>query len=113
MRLGILAEGFAAFVTASLIEGPLASTCATLAKVSTSPKDESHNHQHDMCLYMPDVYDQDKVTEVTSAYIEGRCNDIDCDPGDESLAPQSRNESHGCKIEPVHRNWYVLTSVGA
>ncbi|KAI0090732.1 translation initiation factor eIF 4e-like domain-containing protein [Irpex rosettiformis] len=48
----------------SLIEGPLASTSATLAKVSTSPKDETQNYQHVMCLYMPDVYDQDKVTEV-------------------------------------------------
>ncbi|KAI0821394.1 translation initiation factor eIF 4e-like domain-containing protein [Irpex lacteus] len=48
----------------SLVEGPLASTCATLAKVSTSPKDESQNYQHVMCLYVPDVYDKDKVIEV-------------------------------------------------
>lgn len=50
--------------TASLVEGPLASTCATLAKVSTSPKDESQNYQHVMCLYVPDVYDKDKIIEV-------------------------------------------------
>ncbi|KAI0692098.1 translation initiation factor eIF 4e-like domain-containing protein [Cytidiella melzeri] len=48
----------------SLIEGPLAATCANLAKVSTCPKEETPNYQHVMCLYMPDVYDQDKVTEV-------------------------------------------------
>ncbi|KAI0343727.1 hypothetical protein BDW22DRAFT_1476959 [Trametopsis cervina] len=48
----------------SLIEGPLAQTDSIIAKVSTSPQSEVPNYQHVMCLYMPDVYDKDKVTEV-------------------------------------------------
>lgn len=48
----------------SLISGPLSSTCAYLAKVATSPKSDTPNYQHVMCLYMPDVYDKDAVTEV-------------------------------------------------
>ncbi|KAJ3484034.1 hypothetical protein NLI96_g5922 [Meripilus lineatus] len=48
----------------SLIEGPLASSCAQIAKVSTCPKNETPNYQHVMCLYMPDVYNQADVTEV-------------------------------------------------
>jgi hypothetical protein len=49
---------------ASLIEGPLASTSAHLTKVATSPRNEQPNHQHVLCLYVPDVYDKSDVTEV-------------------------------------------------
>jgi len=48
----------------SLTSGPLSSTSAFEAKVATCPKNESQNSQHLLCLYMPDVYDKDAVTEV-------------------------------------------------
>ncbi|KIK67496.1 hypothetical protein GYMLUDRAFT_37628 [Collybiopsis luxurians FD-317 M1] len=48
----------------SLIEGPLAKTPAFSAKVATSPPDANPNHQHVICLYLPDVYDKNTVTEV-------------------------------------------------
>ncbi|KAH9941934.1 translation initiation factor eIF 4e-like domain-containing protein [Amylocystis lapponica] len=51
-------------VANSLISGPLASTCAYTAKVSTSPQNETENYNHVLCLYMPDVYDKSSVTEV-------------------------------------------------
>ncbi|KAG6878185.1 hypothetical protein C0993_010946 [Termitomyces sp. T159_Od127] len=52
-------------MTASLVSGPLASTYAYLAKVATSPESQdSPNHQHLICVYIPDVYDKAKVTEV-------------------------------------------------
>lgn len=51
-------------VATSLIEGPLSKTSATLTKVATSPKNEQPNHQHLLCLYLPNVYDKDSVTEV-------------------------------------------------
>ncbi|KAF8229021.1 hypothetical protein L208DRAFT_1439551 [Tricholoma matsutake] len=41
----------------SLVSGPLAATPAFLAKVATSPKEESSNHQHLICIYMPDVFE--------------------------------------------------------
>lgn len=49
---------------ASVASGTLSKTCAFEAKVSTCPKTESPNSQHVLCLYMPDVYDKAKVTEV-------------------------------------------------
>ncbi|TFK74008.1 hypothetical protein BDN72DRAFT_833995 [Pluteus cervinus] len=51
-------------IAASLVSGPLASTSAFLTKVSTSPKNDSPNYQHVICVYIPDVYDQQDVTEV-------------------------------------------------
>ncbi|KAJ3551925.1 hypothetical protein NM688_g4431 [Phlebia brevispora] len=48
----------------SLIEGPLASTAAYSIKVATSPREETPNYQHVLCLYIPDVYDKEKVVEV-------------------------------------------------
>ncbi|KAG5342607.1 hypothetical protein C0989_012112 [Termitomyces sp. Mn162] len=49
----------------SLVSGPLASTFAYLAKVATSPESrESPNYQHLICVYIPDVYDKVRVTEV-------------------------------------------------
>ncbi|KAF9049910.1 translation initiation factor eIF 4e-like domain-containing protein [Panaeolus papilionaceus] len=51
-------------IATSLIEGPLTSTSAYTAKVSTSPAESTPNYQHIICVYMPDVYDKDKVTEV-------------------------------------------------
>jgi hypothetical protein len=49
---------------ASLVSGSLASTPAYSAKVSTCPQDGSPATQHLICLYIPDVYDKDAVTEV-------------------------------------------------
>jgi len=51
-------------IATSLITGPLSSTCAKVAKVSTSPQNETPDYKHVLCLYMPDVYDKAKVTEV-------------------------------------------------
>ncbi|RDX49251.1 hypothetical protein OH76DRAFT_541862 [Lentinus brumalis] len=48
----------------SLVSGPLSATSAFLAKVATSPQNDTSNYSHLICVYMPDVYDQDKVTEV-------------------------------------------------
>src|SRR5882757_8750369 len=53
---------------ASLTSGPLSSTSAFEAKVATCPKSESANSQHILCLYMPNVYDKDAVTEVCNFY---------------------------------------------
>ncbi|PSR73760.1 hypothetical protein PHLCEN_2v10404 [Hermanssonia centrifuga] len=51
-------------IATSLVDGPLSSTCAHLAKVSTCPQEQNPNYQHVLCLYMPDVYDKDAVIEV-------------------------------------------------
>ncbi|TFK44885.1 hypothetical protein BDQ12DRAFT_673752 [Crucibulum laeve] len=51
-------------VAASLVSGPLSSTSAYLAKVATSPESETPNYQHIICVYIPDVYDKEKVTDV-------------------------------------------------
>ena len=48
----------------SLVSGPLASTAAFTAKVSTSPEHDQPNYQHVMCIYVPDVYDKDAMAEV-------------------------------------------------
>ncbi|KAI0057873.1 hypothetical protein BV25DRAFT_1892081 [Artomyces pyxidatus] len=51
-------------VATSLVSGPLSSTAAHLAKVATCPKNETPNYQHVLCIYLPDVYDKDAVTQV-------------------------------------------------
>lgn len=51
-------------IATSLVSGALASTCAFLTKVATSPATETPHHQHVICLYIPDVYDKDAVTDV-------------------------------------------------
>ncbi|KAG6841374.1 hypothetical protein C0991_011714 [Blastosporella zonata] len=52
-------------IAKSLVSGPLATTFAHLAKVATSPESQdSSNHQHLLCVYIPNVYDKDKVTET-------------------------------------------------
>ncbi|KAL0571947.1 hypothetical protein V5O48_010019 [Marasmius crinis-equi] len=48
----------------SLIEGPLAATDAYTTKVSTSPETDTPNFLHVICLYIPDVYDKESITEV-------------------------------------------------
>ncbi|KAH9922069.1 uncharacterized protein B0H18DRAFT_1019009 [Fomitopsis serialis] len=48
----------------SLISGPLASTSAHLTKVATCPKHEVPNYSHVLCLYIPNVYDKEDVTEI-------------------------------------------------
>jgi len=57
-------------IATSLIEGPLAETCADHAKVATSPNTETPNYQHVLCLYMPNVYDKDAVLEVMKVLLE-------------------------------------------
>ena len=52
------------FQTDSLVSGPLSSTSTFLAKVATSPQNDTPNYSHLICVYMPDVYDQGSVTEV-------------------------------------------------
>ncbi|EGO00691.1 hypothetical protein SERLA73DRAFT_166958 [Serpula lacrymans var. lacrymans S7.3] len=51
-------------VAKSLVNGPLLSTAAFLTKVATSPESETQHYQHVICLYMPDVYDKNSVTDV-------------------------------------------------
>ncbi|KAG1854147.1 hypothetical protein DFJ58DRAFT_788361 [Suillus subalutaceus] len=51
-------------IATSLVSGALASTCAYLTKVATSPSNETPHYQHVICLYIPDVYDKDAVTDV-------------------------------------------------
>ncbi|KAG2748179.1 hypothetical protein P692DRAFT_20848855 [Suillus brevipes Sb2] len=51
-------------IATSLVSGPLASTCAYLTKVATSPANETPHHQHVICIYIPNVYDKDAVTDV-------------------------------------------------
>ncbi|KAG1818345.1 hypothetical protein EV424DRAFT_1472765 [Suillus variegatus] len=51
-------------IATSLVSGALASTCAFLTKVSTSPANETPHYQHVICLYIPDVYDKEAVTDV-------------------------------------------------
>ncbi|TFK51087.1 hypothetical protein OE88DRAFT_1630297 [Heliocybe sulcata] len=48
----------------SLAYGALAGTQAHLAKVATSPQTETPHYQHVMCLYIPDVYDEEAVRDV-------------------------------------------------
>ena len=53
------------YLQASLVSGPLNSSTAFLAKVSTSSEtDNPGGRQHLICVYMPDVYDKPAVTEV-------------------------------------------------
>jgi len=51
-------------IASSLVSGPLCSTSAYLAKVATSPEQETAKFQHLICVYIPDVYDKASVTEV-------------------------------------------------
>ncbi|KAL1681902.1 hypothetical protein EV122DRAFT_204784 [Schizophyllum commune] len=51
-------------IARSLVSGPLASTAAFTAKVSTSPEHDQPNYQHVMCIYVPDVYDKDAMAEI-------------------------------------------------
>ncbi|KAG6837072.1 hypothetical protein H0H93_015340 [Arthromyces matolae] len=50
----------------SLVSGPLASTCAYMAKVATSTElsQDSSNYQHLIYIYIPDVYDKVNVSET-------------------------------------------------
>ncbi|KIJ51298.1 hypothetical protein M422DRAFT_26719 [Sphaerobolus stellatus SS14] len=47
----------------SVAKGPLSKTAVHLAKVATTPMNESSS-QRVVCVYMPDVLDKEKVTEV-------------------------------------------------
>ncbi|KAH6913944.1 hypothetical protein BKA70DRAFT_1259935 [Coprinopsis sp. MPI-PUGE-AT-0042] len=76
-------------VAASLVSGSLASTSAHLAKVATSPQTESPNHQHIICIYIPDVYDKPKVLEVMKVLLG----------------------SHGLNLSGVKSNLYTLLGI--
>ncbi|EIM85033.1 uncharacterized protein STEHIDRAFT_99999 [Stereum hirsutum FP-91666 SS1] len=56
-------------VATSLVSGPLSSTAAFLAKVSTCPPNNAPNYQHVMCVYMPNAYDKEAATEMMRALI--------------------------------------------
>ncbi|KAF8842858.1 hypothetical protein BDN67DRAFT_965307 [Paxillus ammoniavirescens] len=51
-------------ISFSLVSGPLSSTSAICAKVATSPQNEASGYRHVICVYIPDVYDKESVTEV-------------------------------------------------
>ncbi|TFY70425.1 hypothetical protein EVG20_g2577 [Dentipellis fragilis] len=51
-------------VATSLVSGPLADTSAYLAKVATCPQNEMPHYQHVICIYIPDVYDKEAITEI-------------------------------------------------
>jgi hypothetical protein len=55
----------------SLVSGPLSETSAFLAKVSTSPTQDTPNYQHVICLYIPNVYDKDEVLKVKVTLSDG------------------------------------------
>jgi hypothetical protein len=83
----------------SLVSGPLSSTCATMAKVATSPKTDMPNYQHVMCLYMPDVYDKDAVTEVFLAVYFSILLHSDFHPkGHEGTTEKPWHESHWSQV---------------
>ena len=52
------------YPTDSIVSGPLSTTSVFLAKVATSPQNDTPNYSHLICVYMPDAYDQSSVTEV-------------------------------------------------
>ncbi|EIN06740.1 hypothetical protein PUNSTDRAFT_72870 [Punctularia strigosozonata HHB-11173 SS5] len=54
----------------SIVSGPLSSTAIYTAKVSTSPKVDSPNYQHVICMYMPDVYNKTAVTEAMKVLLQ-------------------------------------------
>ncbi|KAF9243136.1 hypothetical protein BU15DRAFT_86541 [Melanogaster broomeanus] len=53
-----------ASIASSLVSGALSSTSAFCTKVATSPENETPGYQHLICVYLPDVYDKESVTEV-------------------------------------------------
>ncbi|OSX61630.1 hypothetical protein POSPLADRAFT_1040130 [Postia placenta MAD-698-R-SB12] len=57
-------------IATSLISGPLASTSVYSAKVATCPRNETPNHSHVLCLYVPDVYNKTDVTEIMRILLE-------------------------------------------
>ncbi|PCH35632.1 hypothetical protein WOLCODRAFT_139988 [Wolfiporia cocos MD-104 SS10] len=65
-----------ATIANSLISGPLSSTSADLAKVATCPQDETPNYRHVLCLYIPDVYNQQDVTEVMQVLLRRHGMDL-------------------------------------
>ncbi|KAK7691741.1 hypothetical protein QCA50_005141 [Cerrena zonata] len=78
-------------IATSLIEGPLSKTNAYLTKVATSPKNEEPHHQHLLCLYLPDVYDKDNVTEVMKILLR----------------------NHGLSLSGVKSNLYTEIGIGS
>ncbi|KAJ7209732.1 hypothetical protein GGX14DRAFT_452894 [Mycena pura] len=76
-------------IASSLVSGPLAETCAFLAKVATSPADGNSSTQHLICVYMPDVYDKPAVTEVMKVLLR----------------------SHGVNLSGVKSDMYTLLGI--
>lgn len=50
--------------TVSVANGPLSETIVSLAKVATTPPNDSLA-QRVICVYMPDIFDKENVLEVT------------------------------------------------
>ncbi|KAG7091084.1 hypothetical protein E1B28_010140 [Marasmius oreades] len=73
----------------SLIEGPLAVTNAYVTKVSTSPENDIPNYQHVICMYVPDVYDKNSVTEVMKVLLR----------------------NHGCTLSGVKSDMYTCLGI--
>lgn len=89
----------------SLVSGPLASTSAHLAKVATCPQHEVPNYSHVLCLYVPNVYAKEDVTEV-------RHDPVPQDSSDTEF-PQIMKillRKHGMNLMGVKSNLY--TAIG-
>ncbi|CCL99197.1 uncharacterized protein FIBRA_01212 [Fibroporia radiculosa] len=94
-------------IATSLVSGPLASTSADLTKVSTCPRIEIPNYSHVLCLYVPNVYDKDDMTEVytINCTLQSFLNDRDRSCADhEGPASEARDEFNGRQIEFIHCN---------
>ncbi|KAF9565597.1 hypothetical protein CPC08DRAFT_704583 [Agrocybe pediades] len=63
-------------IAKSLVSGPLHKTVTFLAKVSTLPENVTPNHKHVICVYMPNVYDKEKVTEVMKILLRNHGVDL-------------------------------------
>ncbi|KAK0212529.1 translation initiation factor eIF 4e-like domain-containing protein [Desarmillaria ectypa] len=55
-----------------LVDGPFSKTMAFCTKVATCPADKKPNYQHVLCIYMPNVYNKDAVTEVMKILLRHR-----------------------------------------
>ena len=100
----------AVFQTDSLVSGPLSSTSTFLAKVATSPQNDTPNYSHLICVYMPDVYDQGSVTEVREP---GGLPSVPSSLTWCALRPQVMKvllRNHGMNLMGVKTNLY--TSIG-
>jgi hypothetical protein len=96
-------------LTASVVSGPLAATCAFSVKVATSPADGGSS-QHLICVYMPDVYDKDAVTEVMNMKFDSKSYLCLTDaPAPQVMKVLLRN--HGLNLSGVKSNMYTALGI--